>query len=199
MKLESPWKQDKEKKEFVACAKELGYKENQIGYARGYGADFSSVIKCAVVIIMDVDEIVHAEKQGRIGMIQDIELLTKQGKLAALTKRLLAQGFDVYITADHGNTDCTGIGHVTGIGVEVETKSRRFLVLKDFADKNALKEKYGLLEYPKYYLPKEYDYMICDNRKSFDKRGEEVISHGGITIDEVVVPFIKLKAVENNG
>ena len=199
LKLENPWKQDKEKKEFVACAKELGFQESQIGYERGYDAEFGSAIRCGAVIIMDVDEMVHAQKQGRTGMAQDIGLLSKQGRLAGLTKRLLAQGFDVYITADHGNTACTGMGHATGTGVEVETKSRRFLVLKDFADKDSVKEKYGLLEYPKYYLPKEYDYLICDNRKSFDVKGEEVMSHGGVTIDEVVVPFIKIKAVENNG
>ena len=199
LKLESPWKQDKEKKEFIACAKELGFQESQIGYERGYEADFGSAIRCGAVIIMDVDEMVHAQKQGRAGMAQDIGLLSKQGKLVGLTKRLLAQGFDVYITADHGNTACTGMGYAKGTGVEVETKSRRFLVLKDFADKDSVKEKYGLLEYPKYYLPKEYDYLICDNQKSFDVKGEEVMSHGGITIDEVVVPFIKIKAVENNG
>ena len=199
LKLESPWKQDKEKKEFIACAKELGFQESQIGYERGYEVEFSSTIRCGAVIVMDVDEMVHAQKQGRAGMAQDIGLMSKQGKLADLTKRLLTQGFDVYITADHGNTACTGMGHATGTGVEVETKSRRFLVLKDFANKDSVKEKYGLLEYPKYYLPKEYDYLICDNQKSFDVKGEEVMSHGGITIDEVVVPFIKIKAVENNG
>ena len=198
-KLESPWKQDKEKKEFISCAMELGFQENQIGYERGYEADFNSAIRCGAIIIMDVDEMVHSQKQGRTGMAQDITLLSKQGKLAGLTSRLLKKGFDVYITADHGNTACTGLGHVTGTGVEVETKSRRFLVLKDFADKDKVKEKYDLLEYPKYYLPKEYDYLICDSRNSFDVKGEEVMSHGGITLDEVVVPFIKIKAVENNG
>lgn len=198
-KLENPWKQDKEKKEFISCAKEQGFSENQISYERGYDAQFSSYVRCGAVIIMDVDEMVHAQKQGKEGMEQDIGLLSKQKKLATLTKRLISEGFDIYITADHGNTACTGMGHVKGTGVEVETKSRRFLVLKDFADKDQIKEKYGLLEYPKYYLPKEYDYLICDIDKSFDVNGEEVMSHGGITIDEVVVPFIKIKAVENNG
>lgn len=197
--LEDPWKQAKEKKEFVAAAKELGFMESQIGYERGYEAQFSSAVRCGAVIIMDVDEMVHSQKQGRLGMAQDIGLLSRQRKLADLTKRLLSEGFDVYITADHGNTACTGMGHAKGTGVELETKSRRFLVLKDFADKETTKEKYGLIEYPKYYLPKEYDYLICDIGKSFDVNGEEVMSHGGITIDEVVVPFIKIKAVENNG
>ena len=68
-------------------------------------------------------------------------------------------------------------------------------MLKDFADKKTLLEKYGLIEYPKYYLTKDYDYLICDVGDSFDAKGEAVMSHGGITLDEVVVPFIKIKAV----
>ena len=41
--------------------------------------------------------------------------------------------------------------------------------------------------------------MICDVGDSFDAKGEDVMSHGGISIDEGIVPFIKIKAVENNG
>ena len=41
--------------------------------------------------------------------------------------------------------------------------------------------------------------MICETGVSFDTKGEKVLTHGGITLDEVVVPFIKIKAVENNG
>lgn len=86
-----------------------------------------------------------------------------------------------------------------GTGVEVETKSRRMVALKGFADKAGLIEKHGLVEYPKYYLPKEYDYLICDVGDSFDAKGDDVMTHGGITLDEVVVPFIKIKAVQKNG
>ena len=57
----------------------------------------------------------------------------------------------------------------------------------------------GLIEYPKYYLDKQFDYLICGIGGSFDAKGEEVMNHGGITIDEVIVPFIKIKAVDNNG
>ena len=71
--------------------------------------------------------------------------------------------------------------------------------LKDFADKEKIADKFGLIEYPKYYLPKEYDYLICDTGVSLDNPGEQVMTHGGMTIDEVVVPFIKIKAVQNNG
>ena len=72
-------------------------------------------------------------------------------------------------------------------------------VLKDFADKAKMEDKFGLIEYPKYYLPKEYDYLICDTDTSLDNSGDQVMTHGGMTIDEVVVPFIKIKAVQSNG
>jgi len=197
--LLEPWKQSKEKTEFVDCARNLGYTDSQIGYERGYDAQFGSFVRCGAVIINDVDDMVHAQTQGRLGMFNDITVLANQKKLLEMTKRFLAAGYDVYITADHGNTPCTGLGKLMGTGVEVETKSRRMLALKDFADKAGLIEKHGLVEYPKYYLSKEYDYLICDVGDSFDAKGDEVMTHGGITLDEVVVPFIKIKAVQKNG
>lgn len=197
--LAEPWKQSKEKAEFVACAKSLGYADNQIAYIRGYDVDFGSFIKCGAVIINDVDDMVHGQKQGRIGMFNDITVIAKQAQLVGLTKQLLRSGFDVYITADHGNTPCVGMGKLMKTGVEVETKSRRMVVLRDFADKQTLIGQYDLIDYPKYFLSKEYDYLICGAGSSFDAKGEDVMSHGGITVDEVVVPFIKIKAEENNG
>lgn len=197
--LQTPWKQSNEKKEFVECAKRLGYKDNQIEYGRGYDIEPGPFVKCGAVIINDIDDMVHAQQLGRLGMYDDISLLSKQGKLAKLVHRLLRKGYDVYISADHGNTHCTGIGRPQGFGVEVETRSHRMMVLKEFADSENYREKYGLIEYPKYYLPKEYEYLVCNTGTSLDINGADVMSHGGITIDEVVVPFIELKAEENNG
>ena len=197
--LVNPWSQSKEKQEFIDCAKNMGFADTQISYQRGYDADFGSLIRCGAVIINDIDDLVHGQKQGRIGMFNDVGVMAKQQKLVAMTQRFLSAGFDVYITADHGNTTRRGMGKLMSSGVETETKSRCMLVLKGFADKDSTKEKYGVLEFPKTYLPKEYDYLICDVGDSFDVKGEDVMSHGGISIDECVVPFIKIKAVENNG
>ena len=194
--LLEPWKQSKEKQEFMACASSMGYTDNQIGYERGYDAQFDSFVKCGAVIINDVDDMVHAQHQGRLGMLNDIGVLSEQHRLADMAKRFLSEGFDVYISADHGNTPCTGLGKLMGTGVETETKSRRMLVLQNFADKAGLMQKYGLIEYPKYYMNKNFDYLICDVGDSFDAKGEEVMTHGGISIEEVVVPFIKIKAVK---
>lgn len=197
MQLQHPWQLDKEKTEFIECAKSLGLNDNQIVYGRDYAVEMDLITKCAVIIINDVDDIVHGQKQGQKGMLQSMEQLKSGGKLLKLTKQLVQAGFDVYITADHGNVHSVGMGQLKGTGIDVETKSRKMLVLKDFADKDMWKNKYEMIEYPKYYLPKEYDYLICDYGKSMDTAGEHVMTHGGISIDELIVPFITIKAEDN--
>ncbi len=189
-----PWSQAKEKTEFIECAKTLGYSDKQIAYERGYDIELSSFVKCAAIIINDVDDLVHGQRQGREGMYNDVSYFARTEKLKNLCSRLLSDGYDVYISADHGNTYCTGLGRLTKTGIETETRSHRMVVLNDYADKETLKNKYGMIEYPKYYLDKGFDYLICDNGTSLDNTGEKVMSHGGISIEEVIVPFIKMKA-----
>ncbi len=67
-------------------------------------------------------------------MYNDVELLASSGKINELIKRLYKHGFDIYITSDHGHKETKTIGRPRGTGVEVETKSKRTLILKDFAD-----------------------------------------------------------------
>lgn len=196
--LMEPWKQSKEKAEFTKCALSMGYTESQIGYERGYDADFGPIVKCGAVIINEIDDIVHGQSQGRLGMFNDVSVIAKQDKLGKLVRRLLQQGFDVYISADHGNTPCVGDG-IVRTGVEAETKSRRMLVLKDYADKQEKIERYKMIDYPKYYLDKKFEYIICPAGHSLDNKGQDVMSHGGITVDECIVPFIIIKAEDNNG
>ena len=198
--LEEPWKQSKEKAEFIKCAQDMGCDRLQIDYQRGYDVTFDTQIKCGAVIINDIDDMVHAQFDGREGMLEDVGKLANRSKLLHLVKKMLDEEFDVYITADHGNTPCIGIGKLKNTGIETETKSRRMLVLKDFADKQVYLDKYGMIELEKKtFLPKAFDYLLCAEGQSFDDKGYQVMSHGGMTIDEVIVPFITFKAVDNNG
>lgn len=199
LQLLSPRSTSKESKEFTDCAISFGLRKEQIEYHRGYDADFGPTIRCGCIIINDIDDMVHGQQQGRSGMYRDVEYLSSTGKLATLVRKLLSKGFDIYISADHGNTPCVGQGRLMKLGVETETKSHRMFVLEKFADKEKMKEQYDMIEYPKYFLDKQYDYLICNIGKSFDAKGDKVMTHGGITVDEVIVPFIKIKAVDNNG
>lgn len=192
--LENPFSLSKEEKQFHEAAQNLGYLPKQVLYTRGYSIDFSYQTRFVAIIINDIDDMVHGQKQGRLGMFNDVELFAKSNKLQNLIRELFTEGFEVYITSDHGNRVCTGVGTLRNTGVEVETKSKRMVILKDFAEENDLISKYTTT-YDGYYLDKSYKYLICEPDVSYDVSDEEVVTHGGSTIDEVIVPFIKIKAV----
>lgn len=191
--LDKPFSLVNEEKEFKAKADSFGLTPTQIEYLRGYDSQISPLSRMVAIIINDVDDIAHGQFQGRAGMWGDMDLLGKSGKLQSLISRLTANGFTVYITADHGNTLCTGVGGFRS-GVEMESRSMRMAVLKDFAEANALLNE-NTTEYQGFYLDKEYRYFICKSGVSFDSKGETVMTHGGISIDEVIVPFIKVRSV----
>ena len=191
--LSKPFSLADEEKEFRAKVTSLGFGSNQIEYLRGYDVNIRPLTKFVAIIINEVDDIVHGQQQSRTGMFGDMDLLGRSGKLQALIKRLAGLGFAVYITSDHGNTPCVGVGGFRS-GVELESRSMRMAVLKDFAETNALLTE-NTIEFPGTYLNKSFRYFICKNGVSFDNKGKNVMTHGGISIDEVVVPFIKVKEV----
>ncbi len=190
--LDNPFSLAKEEAGFYAAAQERGYSKPQCFYGRGYDVDPGPMARIAAIIINDIDDMVHGQKQGRMGMYADVKLWAESGKMQALLRKLLEKGFKVYLTADHGNTNCIGGGNIKKLGVETETKSKRMVVLKDFADVSEELEK-RTFEYPGYYLDKKYQYRICKGRTSFDNKNEDVMTHGGITLEEVIVPFVELR------
>lgn len=197
MQLEDFSSLAKEEKEFKAYAKYKGFTDNQIAYERGYNVELSAFVKCAAIIINEIDDIVHAQKLGRHGMYHDIKQITKEGRLVHLVRKLLLQGFDVFITSDHGNTNCTGIGKPRRFGIETQTKSNRTIILKDFANIEDFILEYEMSEYPGYYLDKKYKYLIFKDDRAFMDKDGDFLNHGGITIDEVIVPFITVQVKEN--
>ena len=190
--LEDPFSLAKEESGFYSAALERGYKKEQCFYGRGYDAEPNSMTKIAAIIINDIDDMVHGQHQGRLGMYNDVKLWAEKGCLIALIEKLLQNGFKVYLTADHGNTHCIGEGSFKKSGVETETKSKRMVVLKDFADvSDDLSSR--TFNYPGYYMNKNFKYRICNARTSFDNKAEDVMTHGGISLEEVIVPFVEIR------
>lgn len=197
VELEKPFDLSREEKEFFDKAKDIGYTENQILYVRGYEQAIGPNIKCLVVVLNEIDDLVHNQTQGRIGMYYDVGYFAKTRKLQKLIKDLSNMGFNVYLTSDHGNTICKGIGTPNRTSIEIQSKAKRMLIFKDFADNKDFIDKYKMIDYPGYYLDKHYKYYICDTGNSFNIKGSTIMTHGGISIDEVIVPFIKVKEVRN--
>ena len=195
---EKPFSLANEKKQFILKAEEALSAHESVTFFRGFDFDIGYKDFFICTIINEIDDLVHSQLQGLSGHFDGIERMAKTKKLDRLIYKLVQEGFEVFITSDHGNKQALGIGKPKGTGVEVETKSQRMMILKDYASKESLKELHHLSEYPGYYLPKEYSYLVCEDEDALAYQGDTVMSHGGISVEEVIVPFIRVKGDESN-
>lgn len=195
--VEKPFTLTNEKKQYYSNVGEY-VEESSIDYFRGYDVEISHRDFFITTIINEIDDLVHRQMYGMEGHIADIVRMGQTGKLNKLIGKLLESGFEVYIGSDHGNKESFGIGRPKGMGVEIETKSKKMMIIKDYVEIEELVERYNLLKYPAYYLPKDYSYLLSRDEEALALEGERIMSHGGISIEEVIVPFIKIEGEENN-
>lgn len=139
-----------------------------------------------------VDDIMHGMQMQTAGMHNQVRLWASQGHLQQLLLRLQQEGFVVYLTADHGNVTATGVGNPKE-GVLVETKGKRVRVYDrtEFLEEVANKFP-DSIRWPNYGLPPARHVLLAGNLKAFTDTGDEVVSHGGIALEEVMVPFVAI-------
>jgi hypothetical protein len=137
-----------------------------------------------------VDDMMHGMTMQTAGMHAGVRLWASQGHLQQLLGRLHKEGFAVYLTADHGNVTATGIGNPRE-GVLVETRGKRARVYDrpEFRDEVVARFP-DSIRWPNYGLPPDRHVLLAGDLKAFTDVGDEVVAHGGISLEEVIVPFI---------
>ena len=114
-----------------------GLSRLDVAYQRGLGdGDASSLLDSAIhpgktkvvgLVVDKVDKIMHGMQLGSAGMHNQIKQWCQSGFLAALVGQLLDYGYEVWLTADHGNIQCDGKGRPSE-GVIAETRGGRVRV-----------------------------------------------------------------------
>jgi hypothetical protein len=139
-----------------------------------------------------VDDIMHGMQMQTAGMHNQVRLWASQGHLDELLNRLAKENFAIYVTADHGNVTATGIG-IPKEGVLAETKGRRVRVYdhEDFREEVALKFPESI-RWPGYGLPPGRHVLLAGDLKAFTDEGDRIVAHGGIALEEVLVPFVAI-------
>ncbi len=188
---EKPFDLSNEEKQFHAYWTKNGYKDSEIFFAKDEAPEWPRQTKVAGIVINIVDDLMHSELQGEKGMLTGLRTWLEGGRLSALLARLMQDGFTVYMTADHGNTSAVAQGRFAKPGILTESASRRSVIYKSFAGAEAL-DKFAVSEYTGAYTPQGYRYFVFDAHKCYGDKGVEYISHGGMTIEEMVVPFVRI-------
>ena len=184
-----PFSLENEEKQWFSYWQEHGYRASEIAFIKEEEADILPQTKVVGIVVNICDDLMHDELQGLDGLQQGVENWTKNMHLVHLLTNLLEKGFAVYMTADHGNTSAMAQGRFQKPGVLAEPASRRAVIYQSYADALEL-DKFTTTRYSGTYLPKGYTTYLFEAGTCYGDRGKEYITHGGMTLEEAVVPFV---------
>lgn len=141
------------------------------------------------IVVNTVDKIMHGEQQGTAGMHDAIRLWSDDA--ISLIDRLFDEGFEVFMTADHGNIAADGIG-TPKEGVLVEVAGKRARIYDNPNFRAEAKSDYPeSIEWPNIGLPQDRHVLLPKGLRAFTAEDKHVVSHGGISLEEIIVPFVR--------
>lgn len=155
-----------------------------------------SQVRAIGVVVDAIDTMMHGMTLGTRGLHNQVTTWAEAGLLENLFSRLLSLGFEVFVTADHGNIEARGTGNVSQ-GVLAEVKGERVRIYGDqvlyekTAHELGAKVEPGLaIGLPEYTYP-----LYAAKRSAFVSDGSIVVGHGGCTVEEVIVPFLRIRSI----
>ncbi len=183
-----------------------GLKKNEILYQKGVNENdldqlaelfSSSKLRVAGLVIDKVDRIMHGMELGAAGMINQIRQWAKQGFMADLINLLLDHGYSIFLTSDHGNIEAEGCGRPRE-GVIADLKGERVRCYSDPLLRRRTKEAFPeAREWPTVGLPADYLCLLAPHRLAFAPPRQRLVCHGGISLEEVIVPLVKMERSNN--
>lgn len=183
-----------------------GLSRLDVAYQRGLGdGDAAGVLDSAIhpgktkvvgLVVDKVDKIMHGMQLGSAGMHNQIKQWCQGGFLAALVGQLLEYGYEVWLTADHGNIQCEGKGRPSE-GVIAETRGERVRVYPTPELRAQVAGAFPFAhEWQPVGLPQGFFPLVAGGRDAFVNPGDSIVGHGGIAIEEVIVPLVKFERSE---
>lgn len=153
-----------------------------------------SQIRAIGIVVDAIDEMMHGITQGTRGLHSQIATWAEYRLLDRLFGSLLNQGFDVYVTADHGNVEARGNGRVLQ-GSLAETRGERVRIYGDRALMEKTSADIGRRGFTGTTagLPDAMYPLYASGRTGFVPEGDVIVAHGGMCIEELIVPFVRVK------
>jgi len=179
-----------------------GLRQHEVAYVRVLG-DQSNLkqikekigsprLRVLGIVVKKVDRIMHGMELGAAGMHNQVRQWTRQGFMRDLLGLLHDRGFQVYLASDHGNIEAKGVGRPSE-GAVADLRGERVRVYSDPRLRAQIKERFPeSLEWPPVGLPEDYLALIAPNRAAFVREGETLVSHGGISVEELLVPLVQV-------
>lgn len=180
-----------------------GLSRLDVAYQRGLGdGDAAGILDSAIhpgrtkvvgLVVDKVDKIMHGMQLGSAGMHNQIKQWCHAGFLSTLVGLLLEYGYEVWLTADHGNIQCEGKGRPSE-GVIAETRGERVRVYPTPELRAQVAGAFPFAhEWQPVGLPADYFPLVAGGCDAFVNPGDAIVGHGGVAIEEVIVPLVKFE------
>ena len=154
----------------------------------------SARVQALCLIDRKVDSLVHDATLGNKDFYASLRIwLDGYGKhIEGIISQLLERGFAVYLASDHGHTQARGFGRPSE-GLMVDTRGRRARIYGNLqAAVNARQGYDTVLWRQDGLLPDDIAVLVPSGRAAFEAFNKTVVTHGGLTIDEVIVPLVTI-------
>ncbi len=149
-------------------------------------------VRVAGLVVDTVDKIMHGMELGARGMHGQVRQWAREPYLAALLDLLLENGFAVWLTSDHGNVEATGCGRPS-TGDVAELRDKRVHVYSSASLRRRAADEFPRARsWPPAGLPEDYLPLLASGRSAFVRKGERIVGHGGASLEEVVVPLVRI-------
>ena len=193
---------DREASRWTRFWADQGLAVRETGYAKGLGDGLPEGVRELVsrpamralgLVVDKVDKIMHGMALGAAGMHNQVRQWAGEGFMAGLLDALLDGGFAVFLTSDHGNVEAEGRGRPAE-GAIAEVRGERARIYPDAVLRSRVKEGFpDAIEWPSVGLPEDCLALLAPGRTAFVREGERIVGHGGVSLEEVVVPMVEIE------
>jgi len=179
-----------------------GLQTSEVRYVKGLGEPSSLHLLDGItssprtqilgLVVDKVDRIMHGMELGTAGMHNQIRQWATEGFMTCLLDLLFSKGFMVLITSDHGNVEAIGCGRPRE-GALADVRGERVRIYCDEVLRAGVASQFpAAIAWRPLGLPEDFLPLLAPGRLAFIAEGQRTVAHGGITLEELIVPLVRV-------
>ena len=179
-----------------------GVAGDEVGFVKGMGEEGGEEklaatlaqpkLRAVGIVVNAVDNIMHGATLGTAGVHGQVSQWVEQGHFSAVLRTLFDEGFRIYITADHGNTEARGIGNPAEKAL-ADLRGERVRVYPNETLRNKVHEQFpSAIAWDPVGLPPGFVPLLASGRDAFITKDKRTVTHGAVSLEELIVPWVRI-------